>query len=936
MATTGYVNLPAQGSASWRDPVANAGVLPADGNMDGDARVTLDNQSIYVWSANSDSWILAASGGSSTGITALTDDVVATGPGAVPATIQPNVVTNAKLAQMPTLTIKGNNTGGFSDPLDLTVAQVKTMLSLAGTNSGDVTLTAVGASPNANGASLSGQALTLQPANTSFPGVLLAADWNTFNSKQAAGNYITALTGDGTAAGPGSVAFALTTVNSNVGSFGSASSASSFTVNAKGLITAAAATSIQIAESQVTNLVSDLAGKQPVGNYITALTGDGTAAGPGSSALTLATVNANVGSFGSASSASSFTVNGKGLITAAAATSIQIVESQVTNLVSDLAGKQPTGNYITALTGDATAAGPGSAALTFATVNSNVGSFGSASSVSTITVNAKGLVTAAASTSIQITESQVTNLVSDLALKAPLASPTFTGIVTTPALTLSGFTTGSVLFIGPSGAVNQDNANFFWDDTNNRHGIGTGTPISILHIIDTTATTPRGIIIDQYTTDTVGSRITQRKSRGTPGSATTIVTGDTLASWTASGYDGTAFVDSAKVLTASTGTISTGIVPSTMSLQTMTAAGALTTGLSISATQAVSVPISLTVAALTGFIKGTSGLLSAQASINLAADVGASILPIANGGTNASSAATALTNLGGAAAINIQIFSASGTWTKPANAKYVRIYAFGGGGGAGSGRRGAVGTVRCGGGGGSGGGAAVCDFTAAELGATETVTIGAGGPGGVRRTADDTNGQNATGGGSTTFGTEILVPGGGAGSGGTNAAGTAGGTTFTLVTPETFLQHAGSQASSTGTNGTNGVTSTDLGSPGGGGGGGVNTSNTGGTGGAGGARGGTTGARNALVAAGGTGGTGGTGGAGGAGATSATSPFGLTAGGGGGGGSGTSDGVTAAGDGGAGTGFGSGAGGGGASTNGANSGAGGHGADGAVAVITWF
>ena len=50
---------------------------------------------------------------------------------------------------------------------------------------------------------------------------------------------------------------------------------------------------------------------------ITALTGDGTATGPGSVALTLATVNSNVGSFGSSTSIPSFTVNGKGLITAA-------------------------------------------------------------------------------------------------------------------------------------------------------------------------------------------------------------------------------------------------------------------------------------------------------------------------------------------------------------------------------------------------------------------------------------------------------------------------------------------------------------------------------------------------------------------------------------------------------------------------------------------
>lgn len=100
---------------------------------------------------------------------------------------------------------------------------------------------------------------------------------------------------------------------------------------------------------------------------ITALTGDGTASGPGSSALTLATVNSNVGSFGGADKYTSFTVNAKGLVTAASQGSISIGQSQVTNLVSDLAGKQATGNYITALTGDVSASGPGSSAATIAT-----------------------------------------------------------------------------------------------------------------------------------------------------------------------------------------------------------------------------------------------------------------------------------------------------------------------------------------------------------------------------------------------------------------------------------------------------------------------------------------------------------------------------------------------------------------------------------------
>jgi hypothetical protein len=62
------------------------------------------------------------------------------------------------------------------------------------------------------------------------------------------------------------------------------------------------------------------------------------------------------------------------------------------------------------ITGDVTGTIDGAPdVLTLATVNSNVGSFGTASSVPTLTVSAKGLVTAAANTSIQVTESQVTD-----------------------------------------------------------------------------------------------------------------------------------------------------------------------------------------------------------------------------------------------------------------------------------------------------------------------------------------------------------------------------------------------------------------------------------------------------------------------------------------------------------------------------------------------
>lgn len=50
----------------------------------------------------------------------------------VDADITTNTITNAKRAQMATLTIKGNNTGGTANEADLTTSQVKTMLGLPG------------------------------------------------------------------------------------------------------------------------------------------------------------------------------------------------------------------------------------------------------------------------------------------------------------------------------------------------------------------------------------------------------------------------------------------------------------------------------------------------------------------------------------------------------------------------------------------------------------------------------------------------------------------------------------------------------------------------------------------------------------------------------------------------------------------------------------
>jgi len=48
--------------------------------------------------------------------------------------------------------------------------------------------------------------------------------------------------------------------------------------------------------------------------------------------------------------------------------------------------------------------------------------------------------------------------------------------------TATTFTAGSVVFANASGIYSQDNLNFFWDDANNRLGIGTATPSTTLDI----------------------------------------------------------------------------------------------------------------------------------------------------------------------------------------------------------------------------------------------------------------------------------------------------------------------------------------------------------------------------------------------------------------------------------------------------------------------
>lgn len=115
------------------------------------------------------------------------------------------------------------------------------------------------------------------------------------------------------------------------------------------------------------------------------------------------------------------------------------------------------------------------------------------------------------------------------------------------------------------------------------------------------------------------------------------------------------------------------------------------------------------------------------------------------------------TNTGDQPTTDIQVFTSSGTWTKPSGAKSVFIQLIGGGWGGWSGRKGATGTIRYGWGWGWGGGFSEKIISASLLGSTETITVGTWGAWATSQSTNSTNWNTGTDGGNTSCGSHLIA-----------------------------------------------------------------------------------------------------------------------------------------------------------------------------------
>lgn len=201
---------------------------------------------------------------------------------------------------------------------------------------------------------------------------------------------------------------------------------------------------------------------------VTSVTGTAPVVSSGGStpAISMAAATTSVNGYLTSTDWNTFNNKGSGTVTSVAALTLGTTGTDLSSTVAN----GTTTPVITLQVPTASATNRGALSAADWTTFNSKGS-GSVTSVSgTGTVNGitlTGTVTTSGSLTLGGTLSGV-NLTSQVTGVLPVANGG-TG-------TSTAFTTGSIVFAGTSGVYSQDNTNLFWDDANNRLGVGTSTP----------------------------------------------------------------------------------------------------------------------------------------------------------------------------------------------------------------------------------------------------------------------------------------------------------------------------------------------------------------------------------------------------------------------------------------------------------------------------
>lgn len=154
----------------------------------------------------------------------------------------------------------------------------------------------------------------------------------------------------------------------------------------------------------------------------------------------------------------------------------------------------------------------------------------------------------------------------------------------------SSFTQGSVIFAGAS-SLAQDNSNLYFDDTNNFLGVGNNVPRSSLHVVSSTASGFRDIMLEQNIASTASPTFYFLKSRGSFGTPGIITAGDALGQISFRGYNNASYANSAQIDVVSGTVVGAGLVSGIMNLRTTNSgSGTSNIGLTIDDSQIITIP----------------------------------------------------------------------------------------------------------------------------------------------------------------------------------------------------------------------------------------------------------------------------------------------------------------------------------------------------------